>query len=82
MDAISITCLVAIGLLLARPAYAYIDPGTGGMLIQLVTGGVAGLAILARLYWRRIRSIFAKDESDARESRQTRAPSARPDERG
>jgi hypothetical protein len=37
------------------PAYAYVDPGTGSMLIQLVTGGVAGSLVLARLYWRRLK---------------------------
>lgn len=39
----------------AIPAYAYVDPGTGSMLVQLVTGGVAGALVLARLYWRRLK---------------------------
>jgi len=37
------------------PAYAYVDPGTGSMLVQLLTGGVAGALVLARLYWRRLK---------------------------
>jgi len=37
----------------ASPAYAYIDPGSGGMIVQLLLGGVAGLVVLARLYWHR-----------------------------
>jgi hypothetical protein len=37
----------------ATPAYAYVDPGSGGMLVQLLLGGVAGLAVIVRLYWQR-----------------------------
>ena len=37
----------------ASPAYAYVDPGSGGMLVQLLLGGVAGVAVIVRLYWRR-----------------------------
>ena len=50
--------ITSLCLLTAAPAYAYIDPGTGGMLIQLVTGGAAGLLILVRLYWRRMKDAL------------------------
>jgi hypothetical protein len=46
MDKTAIAVLCAGALLTASPAYAYIDPGTGGMLVQLLTGGVAGLLVL------------------------------------
>jgi hypothetical protein len=82
MDVISIVSLVLIGLLLARPAYAYIDPSAGGMLIQLLTGGAAGLAVLARLYWRRIRSTIWKETPEQHEPRQAGAPAPASDERG
>jgi hypothetical protein len=36
------------------PAFAYVDPGTGGMIVQLLLGGVAGLVVLGRLYWSRL----------------------------
>ena len=35
------------------PAFAYIDPGSGGMMMQLLMGGMAGLVVLMRLYWQR-----------------------------
>ena len=60
----SIAILVAGALLTATPAYAYVDPGTGGMLVQLVTGGVAGLAVLAKLYWSRVKAIFVKSDHE------------------
>lgn len=36
------------------PAHAYVDPGTAGMLLQLLLGGVAAAAVVLKLYWRRL----------------------------
>lgn len=55
MDLGTSAALAVVVLLVAAPAYAYIDPGSGGMLVQLLTGGAAGALILARLYWRRLK---------------------------
>jgi hypothetical protein len=33
---------------------AYLDPGTGSMLVQLLVGGAAAVGVTARFYWRRI----------------------------
>jgi hypothetical protein len=38
----------------AAPAFAYIDPGTGSMMLQLLLGGVAGAMVVGRLYMQRI----------------------------
>lgn len=62
----STALLTGICLLMAAPAYAYVDPGTGGMLVQLVTGGVAGLFVLTRLYWTRIKDSFRKKDTRVR----------------
>jgi hypothetical protein len=37
---------------------AYIDPGTGSLLLQVIAGGVAAAAVTAKLYWRRLRGVF------------------------
>lgn len=39
-------------------AAAYLDPGTGSILVQLLLGGVAGVLALGKLYWGRIRGLF------------------------
>ena len=61
--------LVSLTLVLtAEPAFAYLDPGTGGMLIQIILGGVAGLAVAGKLFWHQLRSFFRfgkDDESNA-----------------
>jgi hypothetical protein len=56
----TVFALFTIALLMAAPAYAYVDPGTGGMLVQLATGGAAGLAVLVRLYWSRVKSTLGQ----------------------
>ena len=47
---------------------AYIDPGSGSMLLQMLLGGVAGVAVAVRMYWHRLRAFFgarSKDTPDA-----------------
>ncbi len=39
-------------------ADAYIDPTAGGLLIQLLLGGLAGLGVIAKLYWGKIQKVF------------------------
>lgn len=38
----------------AGPAHAYLDPASGSLLLQVVLGGVAGLLLALKLFWRRI----------------------------
>jgi hypothetical protein len=61
-----------------EPAYAYLDPGTGSMLLQLVLGGLAGLLVVIRLYWGKVKALFAvkdaKQQAEAGESGQDPAP--------
>jgi hypothetical protein len=37
---------------------SYIDPGTGSLVLQMIAGGVAAVAVTAKLYWRRVKSVF------------------------
>ena len=49
-----------LGFLAAFPpaAQAYLDPGSGSMLLQILLGGTAGLAVLLKLYWQRLLLVF------------------------
>ncbi len=56
-----IVCLLTLLLsllTLSRPAYAYLDPGTGSIILQLLLGGVAGALVVGRLYWQRVKELF------------------------
>ena len=37
---------------------AYLDPGSGSMIIQLILGGAAAVAVGAKFYWRRFLSVL------------------------
>ena len=50
--------LIFEGTLAVSPAYAYLDPGTGSMLLQLLLGGVAGVVLIFKMYWARIKQFF------------------------
>ena len=57
--------LVCVGLVgSVRPAYAYIDPGTGSIILQTIIGGVAAGAIAIKLYWSKVKERFFPDRSD------------------
>lgn len=45
-------------LVLPRTAHAYLDPGSGSMLLQLIVGGAAGAAVVVRLFWRRLLALL------------------------
>lgn len=52
----------------AEPAFAYIDPGTGSMILQGIIGGVAGGLFILRTYWAKIVAIFSGSRGEATNS--------------
>ena len=58
MFAIALLLAVWWVAVLAPDAEAYIDPSAGGMLVQLLLAGTAGVAVLGKLFWTRIKRIF------------------------
>ncbi len=56
-------CLVlvlGINLSTMEVAFAYLDPGTGSMLIQGLIGAVAAAFVVGRLYWYKIKIFIAR----------------------
>ena len=45
-------------LLLIGNAQAYLDPGTGSMLLQVILGGVAAVGVAIKLYWHKLRVVL------------------------
>jgi hypothetical protein len=61
---IAFICLVLLLVCVSEARVdAYLDPGSGSMLVQLLLGGVAGVAVIARLGWQRFRDLFRPRES-------------------
>ena len=47
-----------------KTAQAYLDPGTGSILLQIIIGGVAGLGVVGKLYWHRLRGLLGLDKKE------------------
>ena len=43
-----------------RFVVAYLDAGSGSMIMQALAGGVAGMAVAGKLYWRRLKRVFVR----------------------
>jgi len=43
-----------------QPALAYLDPGTGSMVLQLLLGGIAGVIVIVKMYWERVATLFRR----------------------
>jgi hypothetical protein len=50
--------LLALGML-TSPAYAYLDPGTGSILLQALIGGIAASVTVVSLYYQKVKAFFA-----------------------
>ena len=47
-------------ILLPQPAYAYLDPGTGSMVVQILVACFATVAIFFKSIWATIKGLFVK----------------------
>jgi len=56
---ISSLALLGASLSYAAPAFAYLDPGTGSIILQGIIATVAGMLVAGRLYWQRVKAFFA-----------------------
>ena len=61
---LGVALFASIFFLASPSAQAYLDPGTGSLLLQLVLGGAAGAAVIAKLYWHRALEFFGMRESE------------------
>ena len=55
----SIASLAFFGVYI-QPAFAYIDPGTGSMVVQVLIGAFVGLGIAIKAYWYKLKEKFMR----------------------
>lgn len=46
---------------------AYLDPGTGSFVVQIVIGGIVGVAVAVKAFWHNIVSFFNKGKDKPRD---------------
>jgi len=68
MRTIRVALLLLAFLLVASPAHAYLDPGTGSMILSALIGLAAAVALAVKMFWYRLvgwfrgRGVPAADE--------------------
>lgn len=53
-----LTCSLGLFLATMTPAHAYLDPGTGSMILQAIIGAVAIAFTTISVYWYKFKSFF------------------------
>jgi len=54
-----LTSLIFI-ILFNNKAFAYLDPGTGSIILQSILGAIAAGASYCAIYWQKIKNFFNK----------------------
>ena len=57
--------------LMSPSAHAYLDPGSGSMMLQLLLAGLAGMALGAKMFWRRILAFFRRSKQEPPDNKQS-----------
>ena len=64
------TLTLFLSTLLERPAYAYLDPGTGSLILQSLIGAIAGVLFFGRHYLMKLMSILKFRNNKSQEKNQ------------
>jgi len=56
--ALRVAFVLAACLSIAQPAHAYLDPGTGSMLVSAVIGLFVAVALALKMFWYRVVGLF------------------------
>ena len=52
--------LIIFNLLLSTKVYAYIDPGSGSIILQAIIAALAGAGTAISIYWKKVKLFFSK----------------------
>ena len=64
MRVLLLTALLAGILGCYNDAFAYLDPGTGSYLVQILIAGLVGAAFSIKIFWQRIKDFFSGKKPD------------------
>lgn len=55
---------LALSFAFAQDALAYFDPASGSLVLQMILGGIAGVALMVRIYWHKLLGLFGVQTAD------------------
>ena len=56
--------------LLSNPAYAYLDPAVGSVILQAIIGGIAVVMTMVSVYWQKLKRFFGIDTKKKTEKKE------------
>ncbi len=56
--------ILILSTFITHDAYAYLDPGTGSFIIQVVIGAIAGSLFFIKQYWQKIKTFLNKNKKE------------------
>jgi hypothetical protein len=56
-----VLAVAALGLVLPRRSMAYLDPGTGSYMLQMLLALLVGGAFALKVFWKRILAFFRRE---------------------
>jgi hypothetical protein len=59
---------IFVALMTPQHAHAYIDAGTGSLILQALLGGAVGLSAFVKLYWYKLKEFFARVKAPKEEA--------------
>ncbi len=66
---ILLVALTAVpSLLMPRQAHAYLDPGSGSFLLQILIAGLLGAGVAVKAYWGKIKALFGRSSKNRPDS--------------
>jgi len=70
MRTLALPTILIASFLVVLPASAhaqYLDPGSSSVLVQVLLGGLVGVAAVFKLYWHKIRGLVGSSKSSPRD---------------
>lgn len=55
---ITLTIVISLWVIFPRTVYAYIDPGMGSIIIQVIIGALVGGLVTISRFWRKVKTFF------------------------
>ena len=68
INTVRLLAITLLGIGISVPAHAYIDPGTGSLIVQGVIGAIAAASITAKLWWHKLKVLFMKSSTASKDS--------------
>ena len=56
--------VMALMAIAPNAAHAYLDPGTGSMVIQIIVASLAAIGVFLKSFWAQIKAFFVKGNNN------------------